>query len=806
VNTLINNISQQYDLNQIEDKTKLIKRLFKSINAPENLQGLSPVVKELKLCFVLLPVDFEKITGLTLSDLSIFEYALKLSDTLVINSSKYAKNWMSDRPVYSLILSSHNKSKPIHYQIVVAHFLSRYLDNFDYFNRDENLKYLIDEARALRLSIAKDCFSNLPIWSDMAGFLNTLAEEKMKATVRTLFKSYFTQIENFFKEDRKQHKTRVATFENFKNYRVENVIEDIPEGIDDIEVKNFYLEGAGADKNGVVLTDCFNELPLTEVIEQNVSHIKRHPYSSNNKQAKRFKAAAVSCKVAKHRNKTLLSSSLIQPHQLFYLFDELITISPSNNSLIQNVPVSLIALTIWLSIYLGKSVNDILNFTIGSDIDSSGINIIDKEFYFNFGVNSNVKYFNENRELSCQLRVPKHWCSFIRTFHNSSLKDGESLIPHKYQHTLIQAVENLLNRISKRHGMSITPETLQHLLVRLGSSNSIIDLTAFDFAFDIDSKNTRVKRHYICFEKESDIANKINDAWRWIESNIGLFSAKFSFPDDFFTTEGRSFSKPVGSPFAPEQRNVQKLVKELQRKVTQGSKFEIKTKINSLVNYHNNYVTYISFMLLYSTGYRAIYDPLPDLDSINNRHQLIIITDKDYVDRISTRTIPITDIFLKQIGLYKKHITALVPLLIAIEPQIASSIYKALKSTKNIRVDNNIDAIKNLNVEHGPLFILKFNKAGEIYTKRIEPGWLSQQTEPFELATNAGRHFLRSQLSKMVTNNELLDFFMGHASYGESSQEVKSSFNIQAASKELKPHLELIMEQCLWQTIPSIIS
>jgi hypothetical protein len=354
--------------------------------------------------------------------------------------------------------------------------------------------------------------------------------------------------------------------------------------------------------------------------------------------------------------------------------------------------------------------------------------------------------------------------------------------------------------------MSITLDTLQQLWVRLGSTNQNIDLTAFDFAFAIDSKNTRVKRHYICFEKESDIAHKINDAWCWIESSITLFKPKFCFPSDFFTTEGRSFSKPVGSPFCPEKENVQKLVKELGSRATKGSKFEIKTNINSLVNYHNNYVTYISFMLLYSCGYRGIYDPLPDLDMINHRHKLIIITDKDYLDRISTRTIPITDIFLKQIELYKKHISVLVPLLIAIDPQIASGIYQSVKSTESIRVDNNINAIKNINVEHGPLFILELNRSGGIGTKRIEPGWLSQQTESFELAKNAGRHFLRSQLSKMVTNNELLDYFMGHAGYGESSQEIKSSFNIQTASKELKPHLELIMEQCLWQIIPSIIS
>jgi hypothetical protein len=451
-------------------------------------------------------------------------------------------------------------------------------------------------------------------------------------------------------------------------------------------------------------------------------------------------------------------------------------------------------------------VSDILDFNVGSGIEDEEITIIDNEFCFNFRIESNVKKVNENRALYCHLKVPNYWRAFIIEIHGYELSEPEFLIPVKYQGSLCKAVDAFLKRISNRHSMSITAETLEHLIVRLGSSNSIVDLVAFDFAFNNECKNTRVKRHYTRFDNESDIASKINEIWYWIESNIKLFNEDFCFPNDYFNTEGHSYSKPVGSGFSPDLQTVHQLIKELKARLIKDNKFNIKVNIDALVNYHNHYVTYISFMLLYTTGYRAIYDPLPSLDVINARHMLLTITDKDYLERISTRTIPLTNVFLQQAELYKQHVEALVPLLIAIEPSMASAIYKAVRSNNGINVSKYTSERNKSNAEHGPLFILSYTTSGYLSTKHIKPGWLEKQTKAFDLAINAGRHFLRSELSKTISDNELVDYFMEHARYRESPHSIKSSFNVQEASAELRPHLEVITEKCSWQAIPSMIA
>jgi len=489
-----------------------------------------------------------------------------------------------------------------------------------------------------------------------------------------------------------------------------------------------------------------------------------------------------------------------------FLFNHLICISPTDNTKIQHVPCYLVALTCVLSIYLGKSVEEIIQLKIGRSIQSAGINIIDGKLYFNFKITQHVKKVNADRETHCRLKVPPYWCSFIEKTHGNTFTIEQPLIPFIYQQNLSQAVDAYLNKIYNNHKVSITAGALTHLIVKFGASHASIDLLAFDFAFDNETNITRVKRYYTRFNNESDIAIKINQTWDELENHIRLFDGTFNFPSDFYKTSGNDNSKSIGSGFAPELQVVQELTSELQHRLTEGNKFEIKADLATLVNYHNNYVTYISFMLLYSTGYRAICDPLPHLNMINARHQLLTITDKDYVDRISTRTIPITYVFLQQVALYIQHIEALVPLLIAIEPSIAPSIYKVIKQSDNHKTSKYINEIKTLNLQHGPLFNLSTTRGGNLIINKIKPKWLMLQTSRFDLAVNAGRHFLRSELEKLISDNEILDYFMEHARYGESAHDEKSSFIIKEAAEQLRPKLNQLMEVCLWHPIVSKIA
>ena len=71
---------------------------------------------------------------------------------------------------------------------------------------------------------------------------------------------------------------------------------------------------------------------------------------------------------------------------------------------------------------------------------------------------------------------------------------------------------------------------------------------------------------------------------------------------------------------------------------------------------------------------------------------------------------------------------------------------------------------------------------------------------------NSGRHLLRSYLSTTVKNEEVVSYFMGHAGYGESPHESKSSFNIHDATELLQPNLNCLMGDCQWQALQSKIA
>lgn len=810
---IVNKIYDQFQQNKTPNKADLFIQLIKWINAPEDFQGMLHVITEVKHCFDALPSDLENITGLNTDDFGVVIAVLNNSSEKIIYSSEsHRSKWMSERPVYSLLLASElstksiiKKTKLVHYQLLVACFIINYLEHINDFTDKKYSEYLEKETRGLRISLTKNHFKDIPPWPNLDVFLEYIEKERHSTYRSSTSKTHFRELEHFFNNDRKKHRPRRATVINFKEYRLENPAENEPEDSGDMKIKGFYASGVGVDSGGLVIADCFNELPLVEVQEDDKKYEKKHPATTNNPDIKKIKQVNVSAKVRKNRNQTLLSTSLTQPHELFYLFNQLMHTPPTDNGNTHHVPRALVVLTCALSIFLGKSVADIIQLKIGRLIESDGINIIGGTLYFNFKVTQHVKEVNPKRETHCQLKVPLYWQAVIQQIHGNTFTTEQPLIPLIHQKNLAKAVDTYLNKLYRNHEVSITAGALAHIVVQFGASHSSVDLLAFDFAFDNETNATRVKRYYTKFDNESDIAVEINQTWCKLENHIKLFDQTFSFPKGYYQTSGSSKSKSIGSGFAPELEAIQDFTAELKDRLKEDNKFDIKMNLATLLNYHNKYVTYISFMVLYSTGYRAISDPLPNLDMINTRHQLLTITDKDYADRISTRTIPLTDVFSKQVPLYIQHIEALVPLLIAIEPTLAPTIYKAIRPSSTHKT-NKFNHESAVDLQHGPLFYLSETKGGNVTVNKIKPKWLSLQTPTFDLAVNAGRHFLRSELNKKIADNETLDYFMEHARYGESAHDEKSSFNIKEAAAQIRPLLNQLMEVCSWQPVVSKIT
>jgi hypothetical protein len=607
----------------------------------------------------------------------------------------------------------------------------------------------------------------------------------------------------FFNGGKRAYKPRKMTEENYKITRLETPYETDLIFDDEVVIKSI-CPSSDVEVSGLSIDDCYNEISCVEAVFNEHNSVPVHPLAINNKNFNKQKSINISAKKIKGRNKTLMASSVLQLHQLYIIFSELISVSKTNKIKINNVPKNLIVLTTWLCIYLGKSIQEIMELKIGDITNKNGIGYDEEKAHFKFSIVPRVQERNENRVTQCSLSVPEYWMSYIVQFHSRCIESNreEMLIPERYQQEIEDAVDKYLINIGKKNNTSITIIALSGLLINRYGIKGNIDLTSFDFAFDNESIHTRTPAFYACYDSEYDIGHKINRMWEELEKDIAIFKSDFCFPTGFYSTSGNPLSKPVGSVFCPSSdlKDVCNLVNALKKNIKLKDKFFIKQDLQNLVSYHNNYVLYVSKILLYTTAYRVINDPLPALGKINRRHQLLTITDKDYLDRISTRTIPLTDVFCTQVGMYIQHVKKLIPSLIAYQPNIASDIFPAIEK-------NSLLNIKDLS-KHGPLFTLTIKPNGALISEKVSRNFLETricENNPL-LKVSAGRHLLKSFLSKKIDNQELVFWFMGHGNYGESPLETRSSFNVNTAKKLLLPTLNELLEDCQWEAIPSVLN
>jgi hypothetical protein len=786
-------------------KAERIIHFFEVIKVPPDLKCLIAVIKLIIVCSKMFSKEFESMLGLNENDFkSVLGLLIKMESILIL-SKKFGNNWKSERPVYSLLLSMSKKEHSQHQLLLLVLFLESYLNKTMNYEIDINRNYLIKECRALRLSIERNYFESLTPWINLEQFLQVINSELYKLSDNKNAVKYLKELAHFFKGDRKRYKARVATLENYQEYRLDTAMPNKPEFIDDTSFKTFSCINDPINNEGIPLADCFNDIDFIEVKECKTDAIKEHPLGSNNTYARKLKGRSVTSKLHKLRNKTLMASSEFQPHHYYHLFNGITQASKNSEKKINQIPLSVVAFTCWLSIYTTKSVDEIKHLHIGKNNESDGIKILGQEYVFNFQIKTNVIAENDNRETHSNVGVPAYWHELISHMHGNHFKENTLLIANKYHKSLNSAVAKFLKQLSVQHDISITELNMQRLLVNFGRNHNSVDITAIDYAFGEKLDSTKVTRHYTKFDNEKKLAEYINGVWSLLEEIIKLYSYDFSFKDGFYQTIGRKKSKPIGAPFAPEKVQIQNLATELQSRILKIDKNILRVNIDELLKYHNNYVTNLSFILLHSTGYRAIYDPLPSLGLISSRHKSLTITDKNYFERISTRTIPITDIFLKQVEYYKKHVKVLVPLLLAHAPGLAKNIYSAIASDIDITNLKNKLNLKTLNLEHGPLFVLIKNTKGQISSEKVQPSWLGQQINEFDISINSGRHLLRSYLLQEISNVEVIDYFLGHAGVGENPHEQSSSFSFNKVGSMIKPKLEAFMEEQFWRAIPSQI-
>ena len=156
----------------------------------------------------------------------------------------------------------------------------------------------------------------------------------------------------------------------------------------------------------------------------------------------------------------------------------------------------------------------------------------------------------------------------------------------------------------------------------------------------------------------------------------------------------------------------------------------------SLSKFHNLYTAYVVLMLFWATGYRAVRDPIGNVDELNVRRQTVVIADKTD-DRMShSRIVFLPSLMVAQLSAYQQHCELM-------RKHAWLTGVEDLLSTFFFFVDEGWQAI------------------------RAKPKFVASQIDwAFPWPLNVSRHYLRGHLRDNGVPGDVVDAFMGHWGIG----------------------------------------
>lgn len=472
-------------------------------------------------------------------------------------------------------------------------------------------------------------------------------------------------------------------------------------------------------------------------------------------------------------------------------------------------------LAFWAMLLLGKPLGELAQLYVFDDLHdvTSGL-YLDPEGngWWSFPVSYSAKRGLDDQRRGLIVTAdhvftacPRFFISLLSGHYNGGLAP---LLPD----TL--TAELLAKRLKKysdhlQRGSRISLDKISSFLDRFCFAMGTVDPVVLDFSYQLALSRTRVSRSYACLEDEQRVGT-LHRLWLEISQYIRAADPTIDCPTLF---EVRYWHEPmvVGSTFTPSQDTCRALVRHLLGWVDQSQPF-LTFPLEDIIRYHNAYVAYTTYLLMFSTGYRAVYNPLPSLSLHLQAYRLLGISDKDDSDFTHARLVCMPELLEKQLCFYAAHLAALAELLRCIEPALANTIDQLLKADEVLLAlglsDSSVwyQSVRNSRRELGPLFHFKqVNRqwhAVNLFPKALT----SFLPEELRLPSNAGRHWMKSQLIKRQVEPELIDWQMGHWMTGQTPLGYYSALSHVEASRYLAPILDEMLSEVGWQAIPSSIS
>ncbi|MDP3535126.1 MAG: hypothetical protein Q8S08_07025 [Halomonas sp.] len=328
-------------------------------------------------------------------------------------------------------------------------------------------------------------------------------------------------------------------------------------------------------------------------------------------------------------------------------------------------------------------------------------------------------------------------------------------------------VKTLLSETNRKTGARLTVHRLgAHLFNMLNTGDT--DLTAACLITGRMPSFGQQASLYYYAPSVGHIEQQYLKAMRTIEQQCASPTPKFDETKHAFTTVNPSGnSQYIGSKLVPKTTYVNELVATLQRRVKAARKSVQPLELFSM---HNAYVAYTVAMLMFSTGYRSIRDPLPQWENISFPRRMIVIADKTDDKQSHARFLPLTNLMVEQLAHYQRHRKGLLS-------RLEFYLQKEWKTPF--------------------MFLNQSGTPQEVTPSRLEAHLDWHDSPPL----NINRHYLHTQLKESGLSSEVVDAFMGHWDAGQAPWANYSTFCPREYCALIAPAIEKLMKQQGWKAL-----
>jgi len=784
-----------------EDWTKFLHR----IAAPVNLAGLY-YVNDVMRDFQKFPALFQRLSNVLQFEeyiASSLEYELRLEkiDQKEYRRTRIAHGWCADYPIYTLLFSYNTYEQTSDAKWLLVLFL-------EHFFKTQNILHdpALQPKSISRAELVCRAFRMLMNRSNRDFSAEMLQINFESATAKDIAEQFELILETFSGVMAgKQYQQTLVRFFN-TNWAVPTTRIRTPLGPPSpwkkvTKIWTQPIAGASSDIHSLVLpTDVVisseghiqddQYLTQTIVLADADEESTRHPAAllsekiAFDKERKKARVLDITQKVRIAQNATLNNINLLSATRI----RNLVTIIKKWN-LSESKRNESIAL--FCSFTLGKSISEVYDlkvfFTL-TEMDQ-GLYIDNNNQGWWYFSNTNLTQFKSSISEKL-LQASEKWVitpapHFITDCFVSRRLDGKSA--SFFQNvTLIELRASLERKLKKYSDWSgdgnISLKSIAHFVSRFIASTNQIDPVIFDFSYHNLTYSCRVSRSYVNLA-DGQRMTMLGKYW----NSVNDYALNTDLAHFFFVPKNHTplVSTRVGSKFVVNNQGHLQLVEYLKSELEKYKPNPTKS-LQSIIEYHNAYARYTTWLLNFAVGYRSVHNPLPTLSMHLEYCKLMVISDKDDSDLTNTRLVAVADVLSSQIQNYKAHLFRVAELLRLFFPFTSTEldafviVEKTLQNQAPRDVKKWFKTIKNSREQLGPLFVF----STDMKCKNISPKILSDSLPSIlQLPSNTGRHWLKTLLMEESMSPELINWQMGHWDAGQAPLDPQSSFNVVSASQ-----------------------